>query len=104
MKQIVSTAKWHEAWLDTPIDVPRDRVRRAHELRDPEYLADTPGVHLKTCELGPDGFPAMYGKLASHDEDANRVVVHSKPDCLNNELQCVWIGTTSEYLRMWRVD
>jgi hypothetical protein len=104
MKQITDDAMWLMAYLDTPFGIPKDRVRRAHELRDPEHLADVPGVNLKTRELASDGFPAAFAKLVRHDATGNRVVVRSKPDCLNDNLRCVWIGTTAEYACMWRVD
>lgn len=104
MKQIIDDAMWLVAYLDTPFGIPEERVKRAHELRDPEHLADVPGVNLKTRELASSGFPAAFAKLVIYDEEADRAVVRSKPDCLNDNLRCVWIGTLAEYTRMWRVD
>jgi hypothetical protein len=104
MKQITHDGLWLAAYLDTPFGLPEELVREAHRLRDPQHLANVPGVHVKTRELGSDGFPAGFGRLAHYDEQADRAVVLSKPDFLNDNLRCVWIGTTVEYERMWRVD
>jgi hypothetical protein len=92
------------SWLDTPFGVPPEQVAQAHKLGDPDHLLDAPGVHLKSRELDATGFPAMYGKLASFDESKDQAVVISKPDCLNDDLKCIWVGTIAEYQRMWRVD
>lgn len=104
MKQIICDRAWMVSWLDTPFSVPPERVARAHKRHDPDDLLDVPGVHLKSRELDSSGWPAVYGKLASYDEDKDQAVVLSKPDCLNDNLKCIWVGTVSEYTRMWKVD
>lgn len=104
MLQLENDALWYEAYLDTPLIVPQDRVAEAHRRRDPNVLRDVAGVCVKSRERDPvrGGFPARTGKLVLHDASRDYVVVRGYGDAVSPRF--VWAGTVAEYDAAWEVD
>ena len=99
MERIDDEAKWQEAFLDTPLGLPENRVDQAHAAGDPNLLLDVPGTCLKSREKdGP--WPKHCGVLVRYSE--NEVVVRGHGSIVSPK--CLWVGTADEYRRMWEVD
>jgi hypothetical protein len=107
MKLIEDEAQWIEAYLDTPIGVPQDRVAAAHAACDPNKLIDVPGVCVKSKarDAKPPSFPKHHGKLVKYDPEARhveQVVVRGHGTPVSPKV--VWVGSIASYEDMWEVD
>jgi hypothetical protein len=96
---IVDDKVWYQAWLDTPIVMPR--CSSAHEAMK------TPGCAVKSRERVTEGdfkgFPKMTGKLVKYTDDlGERCIVRGHGDATSPKF--VWYGTLREYLSIWECD
>lgn len=88
-------ARWHDAWLDTPLSRP--------PARTPGEAMLQPGCCVKSREM-QDGWPRHFGVLVllNLDLSVDRAVVrgHGTPA----SPRFVWEGTIAEYLAVWDCD
>lgn len=96
ISMVVDDAAWYQAWLDTPIGMPRTETA-AEAMK-------TPGCCVKSREHNTEGtftgLPMHYGKLVMYTDD--RVVVRGYGDCTSPKF--VWRGTKAEYHAVWECD
>ena len=91
--QEISATDHAELLFDMPLSTPR--------ASSMEEAFGTPGCGVKSNEQGDGGWPAYFGRLLTHNDVTDHVVVISYP---GDKPIFKWEGTVSQYHSTWRCD